>query len=402
MSSWIEEVLDATKDAESPKAFFYWSALAAISAVVKGSVYTIRYFGDVETRLYPNIYVLLIARSGLRKGFPVYLAKSLVTEVGNTRVISGRNSIQGIIKDLATTVSAPGRPPLRDACGFIISGEFSTVLIRDPEALTILTDLHDGHFNPEWKNTLKGSGVEELKGVNITLLGAMNQTHFKDMVTAKEITGGFIGRTMLVEENTRASKNPAITRPERVFDTKILSKYLKELSLLSGPFLWSVRGQEAFIEWYMKYEPEKREDKTGTANRMHDQVLKVAMLLSLSREPKLVLEESDIISAISTCGKFEKAAKSITSGHGGTSEFGPKIKMVMERLVEADGKAVKRSYLLTKHYEDMDAFDLDRVMVTLIQSGAAMERVVGKDQLYFATPELLESFKKFYNEEIKK
>ncbi len=204
--NWIEEILLGTDEAESPKTFFFWSAIAAISAVMKNKVYLDKHF----YKLYPNVYVFLVAKSGLRKGIPIAMAKALVKEVDNTRVISGRNSIQGIIKDLSITVTAPGKPPLRDACGFIVSGEFSTVLIKDPEALTILTDLYDGHYNKEWKNTLKGTGVEELKGVNITVLGALNQTHFRDMISSREVTGGFIARTLIVEETKRARKNPRL------------------------------------------------------------------------------------------------------------------------------------------------------------------------------------------------
>jgi hypothetical protein len=131
--NWLEEILRGTEEAESPRTFFFWSALAAVSAVVKNKVYLDRYF----YKLYPNVYVLLVAASGLRKGIPIAMAKALVKEVDNTRVISGRNSVQGIIKDLSITVTSPGKPPLRDACGFIVSGEFSTVDITTPSGRTL-------------------------------------------------------------------------------------------------------------------------------------------------------------------------------------------------------------------------------------------------------------------------
>ena len=388
--NWLEQILLETEEAEAPRSFFFWSALAAISAVVKNKVYLDRYF----YKLYPNVYIFLVAKSGLRKGIPIAMAKALVKEVDNTRVISGRNSIQGIIKDLSITVTTPGKPPLRDACGFIVSGEFSTVLIRDPEALTILTDLHDGHYNPEWKNTLKGTGVEELKGVNITVLGAVNQTHFKDMISQKEVTGGFIARTMIVEETKRATKNPLVDKPEHVLDVKKLADHLKKLVFLEGGFKWDEEAKESYRKWYMAWNPEDREDKTGTANRIHDQILKVSMLLSLARGVDLTIRPEDLAMATKACSRFERTARTVTSGHGGQSEFGPKIKLLIDELVLAPSHSLKRSTVLSKHYGDIDAFDLDRVVATLSQAGAMNERKIKGDVLYEALPKLLNEYKK--------
>jgi hypothetical protein len=326
--NWLEQILLETEEAEAPRSFFFWSALAAISAVVKNKVYLDRYF----YKLYPNVYIFLVAKSGLRKGIPIAMAKALVKEVDNTRVISGRNSIQGIIKDLSITVTTPGKPPLRDACGFIVSGEFSTVLIRDPEALTILTDLHDGHYNPEWKNTLKGTGVEELKGVNITVLGAVNQTHFKDMISQKEVTGGFIARTMIVEEVKRATKNPLVDKPENVLDVKKLADHLKKLALLEGEFKWDAEAKEAYRKWYMAWTPEDREDKTGTANRIHDQILKVSMLLSLARGTDLVITPPDLAMATKACSRFERTARTVTSGHGSLMSLSWPLRIALSDL----------------------------------------------------------------------
>ena len=101
--SWIDKLQEATAGAETPRSFIYWSAIATIAAVANNGVYLNR--RDPETkkiiyRLSPNVFIMLIAESGLGKGLPVVLAKKFVQKVGKTRVISGRNSIQGIIQEL--------------------------------------------------------------------------------------------------------------------------------------------------------------------------------------------------------------------------------------------------------------------------------------------------------------
>src|SRR5262245_28680614 len=96
--SWLNNLLDQHKEYESPRNFWLWSSLAAISAVVKDNIYLDKFL----YKLYPNIYVMLHADSGLRKGPPVSMARQLVKEVNNTRIIVGRSSIQGILKDMGT------------------------------------------------------------------------------------------------------------------------------------------------------------------------------------------------------------------------------------------------------------------------------------------------------------
>ena len=381
--SFLSDLTDATCEFESPLRFFYWSGLSAIAAVCKNRIWL-----DREPKLYPNVYILLVAASGLRKGHPVAVAKKLVKEVGNTRIISGRNSIQSIIKELSTTWAAPGRTPCTDACGLIASGEMSTVLIREPEALTILTDLYDGHYNPEWNYTLKGSGREELKGLGVTMLGALNQTHLADMLEKKDISGGFIGRTLIVEEFQRNCKNPM---PHTIIDIPKLAAPLKEIAKLEGCIVLTDEANKTYSTWYNKFEPETRRDVTGTANRMSDHILKVAMLLALSRAPKLVVEKEDVIEALDVCHSFERSAASVTKGKG-DSEFAPKIRVFIDDVIAAKGRYINRSTILTRRWGDFDALDLERIILTLELGGSIKKRTKGNDMQYAATAQLLDQY----------
>lgn len=389
--NWVDSVMEATAEAESPRAFIRWAALSSIAAVVADRVYLDKFY----YKLYPNVYVLLVAKSGLRKGFPAALAKTLVSLVDNTRVISGRNSIQAIIKDLATTVTKPKKAPLTKAHGFIVSGELSTTFIEDPQTLTILTDLHDGHYHTEgWKNTLKGTGVESLKDISLSLLGAINQTHFKDMVKRKDITGGFIARTIIVEETQRALKNPLIVAPKNLLDVQKLVDYLRKLGDINGAFTWEAEAADFYGEWYKTFEPESLEDDTGTANRIHDQILKVAMLLSLARCPELILRRSDIEEAMTLLEKAIETATGVMKGQG-ESDFGPKIKIVLDELDSREGHTITRSELLRKHWGDFTSIELSIIIGTLEQAKAITVMTKGKDEHYRATKKLLDEIEAF-------
>ena len=89
----LDDILEQHKEYESPLEFWRWAGLAAISAIIKDNVWLER---AGLYNLYANIYVMFHATSGLRKGVPVNYAKRLVRAINNTKIISGRSSIQGI------------------------------------------------------------------------------------------------------------------------------------------------------------------------------------------------------------------------------------------------------------------------------------------------------------------
>jgi hypothetical protein len=102
--NWLSQLSEQHQELESPKSFWYWSAIAALSAVVKDQVWLDRQI----FKTYPNIYVMLHADSGLKKGPPISMAKQLVSPVKNTRIISGRSSIQGILERFRNCIHPAG------------------------------------------------------------------------------------------------------------------------------------------------------------------------------------------------------------------------------------------------------------------------------------------------------
>jgi hypothetical protein len=379
--SWLDELLLQTSESETPVSFIKWAGLSAIAAVAKNNVYLDKFY----YKLYPNIFVMLIAKSGMRKSFAVYIAKELVKAIGNTRVITGRNSIQAIIKELAsTTTNENGKPPNTDSSALIASGEFSNLLIEDAQALTILTDLYDGHYNPEWSNTLKGSGLEKLKNISLTLLGASNQTHFKDRISGIDITGGFIARTLIVLENKKARNNPLTTKPKIKFDIDSLCGRLIDISQLRGTFQFDDKGRSSFEKWYEDFCEVERNDDTGTTERMHDHVLKIAMLLSLSEKNDLILTKKDVEAGIDTCLQFTANVKNVTAGVG-ISDISAKQYKFMQTLVQADGFRMEHTKMLQRNWGNFDVHDMGRIVETLMGAEIISADHIGNKVYYTLT-----------------
>lgn len=392
---FIQELMDSTTELESPRSFFYWAGLAAVSAVVMDNVWLSRGEQEGTTsnfyNLYPNIYVMLHADSAMKKGPPVNLAKELVKKATNglPKIISGRSSIQGMLKLLGTAQSMPGGKILNKSAGFIASSEFTSSIVEDRAAMTILTDLYDRNWNDgEWKSLLK---MEEfsLKDPILTLLAAINEAHFDDFIGAKDIQGGFIGRMFVIAESQTATLNPLINKLNRVPDRPKLIAYLHTLTTLKGPFK-SLAGTEQgklYHEWYMDFyqniRSQKVKDDTGTLGRFGDSVLKIAMCLSLSRSTELEIDMTTMQQAINVSEKLISNVRKTTLGKKGKAENLYLKTLIMQELLTREPHMITRENLMKKcfmHYSSVDEFN--EVMGVFMEVGMIIVENKGNTTLF--------------------
>lgn len=362
-----------TDEAETPKSFIYWAGLSAISAVMKRQVWTDCFYYKV----YPNIFCLIVADSGLRKGLAIKIAEKFVRGVNNTRCIAGRNSIEGVIQDLSMAfIPGPGIPPITQACAALISDELSNLFIGNPQTTTVLHALYDSNYNEVWDNTLK-SGREKLKDPCVTLFGATNESLYTDTIQKKDINGGFLGRTIIIEEKRRNRNNPLTRAPQRKIDFEPFIHYLKSISAITGEFKYSDAGRRLYEEWYQDLCDKNMEDRTGTVARLNTHVIKISMCLSLSRGTSLIHEYEDIEAAIDACTNLTIAVSKL-AGTGGNGEFSGVIDKLLTLLIEEPTHRMTRKRILRKLYGHVLSSDLENITQTLVEAG-----VVNRENINF-------------------
>lgn len=408
--NWLDEIVKQHDELESPQSFWKWSALAAISAVVKDSIWINR--ANVF-KTYPNIYVMLHADSGLKKGPPVSMAKQLVKAVNNTRIITGRSSIQGILKEMGTAQTQPGGKVTMKSVVFVCSSELSSSIVEDKVATKILTDLYDRSYNEgEWKSLLKMESFH-LKDPTITMLTATNEAMAEDFFTRAAIQGGYFARTFIIYERENTVSNSLIYPLEYSPDYRAAADYLKELAKLSGPFLpfadmakseeyryakvkRSPRGERTvyfnevglvYDDWYDNFKEMVRtqeiKDETGTMNRFGDSVLKVAMLMSLAQCPELVISLPAMHGAIAECEKLIGNARRATLGKQGMSNTSLLKSLIIMELLNREPHTVTRTVLMKKmwmHYSNSEEFD--NLMLAFDHAGMIKTNSVANQILY--------------------
>jgi len=393
--NFLGEVLSSTSELEAPRAFYYWAALSAIAAVMKDNVWVNRHI----YKLYPNIYVMLHADSGLKKGPPISLAKDIVKKTGVTRIISGRSSIQGILKEIGTAESAPGGKILYGgkSIAYIVSSELTSSLVEDGAAATILTDLYDRHYNEgSWKSLLKMEHFA-LKDPTINMLTATNQSHSDDFFSQRDVQGGYYARTFIIYETKRNAINSLMQAPTKVPDKDALAEYLLKISHLKGEFSGLLNADNSltpvgkfYDDWYKDFckviDEQSVKDSTGTINRFGDSVLKVSMLLSLARSDSMEITMEDMVEAISNCELLIGNARRTTYGKNGDKQFSIRKTLVIDELLLRSNHTISRTQLLKKYWMHGNSLEWDAVMNNFSDSGMIVMESVG-DQILYVMPE---------------
>lgn len=418
MSNFLSEIILQHRELESPISFWRWSAIAAISAVVKDQIWINRQIYN----LYPNVYIMLHAESGLKKGPPISMAKQLVKIVNNTRIISGRSSIQGILKDLGTAYTQPGGKIVNKSVAFICSSELSSSIVEDKVATKILTDLYDRQYNVgEWRSLLKMETFQ-LKDPTITMLTATNEAMSEDFFTRSAITGGYFARTFIVYERETQSLN-SLTYPLSNPPNYIKSaEYLKEIAKLSGEFhpiaslektdeykfkeirqgreIWFNSAGKMYEDWYHSFrymiKEQEVKDDTGTLNRFGDSVLKVAMLLSLANEPKLIISEEAMSEAITECEKLVGNVRKTTLGKQGISDTSAIKSLIIIELLGRENHQISRTMLMKKFWMHYGSpIEFDELMQSFDASGMIKTNSIGNQIVYTMPSNQAEEMKRF-------
>jgi len=404
--TWLDKILEDHKDFESPLSFWRWSGLAAIAAVMQDQVWLDRHL----YKMYPNIYVMLYADSGLKKGPPVAMATKLVGLVGNTTIIRGRSSVQAILKEMATITTVPGGKVRNNSSIFISSSEMSSSLVEDPAAAKILVDMYDRNYNEgEWKSLLKQESFT-LNNPTVSSLTATNEAMSEDFVTGAVMKGGYFARTFIIAESKRNKRNSLVFQPDNIPDYKQYVGYLKELIKLKGAFkyLSSLKEDDYYTipikvndtthymsevgkiyhNWYDDFldtvDSQEVKDETGTLNRFGDSVIKVAMLLSLAEHPKLEITVESMNEAIRICEQLLGNVRKTTMNKNGMSTSSHLKGLIVNELLNVRENHLISRQMLTKkfymHYSSVE--ELDNMMESFHVAGMIITESTEKGTLY--------------------
>jgi hypothetical protein len=321
--------------------------------------------------LFPNIYVVLLADSAEnRKGLPLRTAYDVMSEVGNTKLIRGRSSVQAILDDLSgagfeSTNKKKGRLNGGSCC--IIADELAASIVEDPSATRILTDIYDSR--DVYSVNLK-SGKVRIKNLCVSMLAASNETYLKEVYSQSAVYGGLLGRTFLVKPNEFRPGNSLLRVSQEQYNKKGLIEKLEAIAALKGAFIVTEEAIQVYETWYLQLRESYRtkKDKTGVIGRIHTGVLKIVMILAAGTSCSLTITGEMMSEAIAQCLSLLPNYDSYTLMTG-SSELSAIGQAFLSELEASPGYTMSERSFLVKHLGDVTPEQFKQLIDMLGKAG---------------------------------
>lgn len=395
LTDWLSSYIDYASESEPPVSYHAWTGLSLIASVLQRRVWID--FG--YTRIYPNMYIVLVGPSGkTKKGTAMRIGRTLLEGVfgENSNYIAGETLTRealiklmqenictfmtqessetntGNVKDKEKGIEKVNcQSPLT-----IFSEELSVFLGQNElKFLSMLIDWYDS--SDLWKYKTKNSGSFEITGVCLNLLAATAPDWIAAMLPKEARNGGFASRVIFVVEfeKARTIPWPEITDEQRKLKKKLIHD-LEEIQMISGAYVFDKKARDLYEDWYLKQEKTLQEGHsplksdngqlTSYIERRATHIKKVAMNLTASRSNERIIKEEDFIRATKLLESVElnmhRAYDAVND-----SRYGEAIQVILDKLVVK--KKIKRSELIKELYKRFDLETLQVAEVTLEKMG---------------------------------
>ena len=362
----------ATGKSEVPESYLRWSLMALVAASVGNRV---SYAKFAHAPLFPNIYVFLIGPSALGKGQA--LSFMLQMEHARHNTLNGAATHKALVQRFAT--QAPADHPGFEQC-FLLHEELGNSIPPGPMGEAFVKFITDTHSRAGtwYTDATRKDGEAKFKKPCITWLAGSTPEWLGRSITLEDMLSGFFGRVIGVPEwydlDNRVYK-PSDFDPD---DKQEVIDYLcGRIHLLTripagSEFHMSRRAEEVDREWYMSRVPPQDERLMPFWKRESDLSLKIAMILSLCRDQKLVIELEDITEAHNLVRQAREAMPKIVEWS--TSSMMDRVQREVESFLKMRNTWVRRArimrHLSTHHHISHKEFD------EIVESLEAMGRLI--------------------------
>lgn len=345
--------------------------------------------------LFANMYILLLADSAVqRKGRPVRFCEKLVTKVGNTKIISGKASIQGILDTMATNETDPITGKVnKGGASVFFAEELSAALVADPQAVATLTNMYD--YKERYTELLRTRAKTQISNMVFSLIAASNEDLLKQLYDKAAVSGGLLGRTFLIVPNEFRPSNSLFDIEDKSASFAALATLLSQVSDLRGAFIVEEEAKKEYDSWYKPFRAsyKDRADRSGIVGRLHTGVLKLAFIMAandLTVSVKKTHMEEAINEGMTLVPNYNTFI--FASGKSTIAEAGG---IIINDLLAANHQehTLTRKEILRSHWKDFDSKVMDEAVLTL-ELGGHIKTIIRNNEMAFQLTDYCLTFMK--------
>lgn len=293
----LEWYLYAVGESEVPEIFHHWCFLSLMAACVQNRVWR-HSFGS---KLYPNLYVMLLGDSGSGKNTAVKLAQRLGERLDSPAALGlyrGKITPQALMSRLGSQAEEKAK---KSAYIWFLTPEVSMAIGEGDQAKSFIkhmTELYEGDY--EFQEETRTRGHYRISDPCVNWLAASTPDWLVGSVSRNDLRSGFFARVQPVWGVKSEQRYPEPILPPRAEEAwHGLAGRLNYITTLGGAFQTSPQAVKTHRQWYLhRPRPPKEEGTLPYWERQNDIVWKLAMLFSLCRAPDMVIRAVDLQRAI--------------------------------------------------------------------------------------------------------
>lgn len=367
--TFLQEYVFSHENTEIPRLFSLWCGLFGVSSVLGRRVSL-----DLGTfRIYPNLYVILVAGSGrCRKSTAVRQISRLLRDAVKLNLISQKLTPQALVEAMNDLPEGILFQPDKQSEGVIIVDEMANFLNKssyEAGMAPMLISFYDCEDYFEYRT--KGRGKETVTNSCLNVLAATTIDWLREGIPADAVGGGLTSRMLFVYVDTPNPPVPfpVISAEQKEAHTRAGLELLR-FSNLSGEYTLSPEAKTFYEEEYCKFYTTssmyEHAQLSGYASRRGVHILKLALLLCVINSTSNVISIDHITKARDLLMVTEEALPSLLRTIV-TTEVGNNAELVLSII--SRNRSISRSDLLRKVSHKLDARGLNEVLNTLTGSG---------------------------------
>jgi hypothetical protein len=360
---FLPDYLAYVKDfTASPKIYHYFTALAILGTVMGRKVYL-----KVGSRwLFPNMYIILLGRSGIMKSSAMNEGVSLLRK--HNIELTYPNEVSPQMLKFIMTQRPRGLFPLDEMDNFLAEADKTFDGIKQ-----FITTIYD--CPPRYEKGLKGEGIAVIDHPFLSIIGTTTPESLVERLTVTDMKSGYWGRHLIV---------PAWEPEEWIVwpppcDEDKRNELVNFLGALSTNPPSCMEPMANAFDLYKTWDESWRNLKSTVDPRLEpmyarlpETVRKISMILQWSYEPADYVSEEAMTMAIEAVNYIMSQYPRLSEDFGFSKPEKDRNNVI--RIIRDKGKEGVCKHSVALKYSHMMGFEFQRVIDTLKASGIIQEK----------------------------